>query len=437
VLYRLGLIVYNLLFPFLFLLYFPFYLVKLERRGGWRDGFGERFGLFSADKKTQLSALDRPVWIHAVSVGETVAALSFIKIWRERDPDLTFVLSTTTSTGQAIARKRAPEGVVPIYCPLDHVLSAGLALSAIRPRMLVIFEVEIWPTLIAMAARRGATPVLVNCRMSDSSAAGYAKHKAVFAPVFANFATIAVQSDTDAERIRTVIGDGDTVHVCNTMKYDQSPDVEGADVSGLLDTAFGEGGRLVFAAASTHPGEEALVSSAVASIRSERDELVMILVPRHVERIDDVETALRDAGLSWNRLTRLRDTEAACEPAPVLIVDTTGEMMNFLAAGDIVYVGKSLAGQEGGHNIIEPAILGKPIMHGPNMQNFRLVVDQFRAAEATIEVSGDADFEKDLRELAANEALRQRLGAAARQTVDANRGATVRTIELITNGERR
>jgi 3-deoxy-D-manno-octulosonic-acid transferase len=196
--HAIALALYNLVFPLLFLLYLPFYLVKLNRRGGFADGFGERFGLYKAAKRQALSALHRPVWIHAVSVGETQAALSMITAWQARDPQQHFVLSTTTSTGQAIAREKVPAGVVVIYFPLDCLLFCLRSFSLIQPAALVIVEVEIWPTMVATARLRGVPVALVNCRMSDNSAAGYAKHRWFFGDVFRGFDVIAVQTEEDA-----------------------------------------------------------------------------------------------------------------------------------------------------------------------------------------------------------------------------------------------
>ena len=171
------LILYNLIFPLLFLIYLPVFLTKLIRRGHFREGFWERFGIYSAAKKRDLGAVGQPVWLHAVSVGETVAALSFMNEWCTRDPHIRFVLSTTTSTGQMIARKNASKKIVPIYFPLDHIFCVNSALRTINPRLLIMFEVEIWPTLIAAADRMNVKSALINCRLSDNSAAGYEKYK--------------------------------------------------------------------------------------------------------------------------------------------------------------------------------------------------------------------------------------------------------------------
>lgn len=429
--FKFLLVVYNVCFPLLFLLYFPFYLHHLIRRGGFWDGFGERFGLFRTSKRRQLVQLERPIWIHAVSVGETVAALSFIQRWTETRPDLQVVLSTTTSTGQAIARERSPGNVTVIYSPIDFYPWVALSLRAIKPAMMVIFEVEIWPNIIVASKRRGIPLALVNGRLSDKSAVGYAQHPQIFRPIFQRFDLLAVQTKEDADRLEWVIGPAEQIHVCNTMKFDQVPDQQAAAAGDLLEQVFPAEDRLVFMAASTHPGEEAVMADSYRDLRQHHPQLRLVLVPRHVERSAEIAQLLEERQLSCQRLTQLRQSSASGAPADVLLVDTTGEMMAFLAAADIVYMGKTLAGNEGGHNIIEPAIFGKPIIHGEKMGNFRLVAQIFRDRQAAVEVEDEAGFHQALQRLIEDPAERQRLSTASRQTVEAQRGAIARTIGLL------
>lgn len=424
-----ALFLYNLILPLLFIVYLPFYMIHLFKRGGLDRFFWERLGLYTREKKDQLNRLSRPVWIHAVSVGEAVAATGFIARWKEQDPDLDFVLSTTTTTGQEIARKKLPEGVVLIYCPLDFWCTVRRVLKLINPRMLMIFEVEYWPCLITQSAKRGAPVVLANGRMSDKSAAGYAKHAWFFRPLFETFSLFCMQSEADVQRVRKVVGDAVPAFACDTMKFDQVPDVVGIDHSDLINHVFGVGEKLMWTAGSTHAGEEALIADVFKALKKDFPALKLILVPRHHERTTEVETELRQRDLSWTRL----DTGAQ-EPTgdvDILLVNKTGELMSFYEIADITYVGKSLAGCEGGHNIIEPAIFGKPIVHGANMQNFRLVVDVFKQAGATVEVAEDDDLLPAMRELCANPEHRRELSDKSRQVVTKSRGAMTRTLNHV------
>jgi len=423
------LFLYDLLFLIAFILYLPVFIVKLVRRGGVSHHFSERFGLYSRGQKRGLRELDRPVWIHACSVGEVVAAVSFIRRWRERDPELHFVLSCTTTTGHATAAKKLPDGVGLVYCPLDFSFPVRRALRIIRPRLLVIFEVEVWPNLISLAANTGAPVVLANGRMSDKSSQGYARHGWFFRDLFDRFAVICVQSEEDATRVRRVVDDRVPVHVCNTMKFDQAPDVTGVDKTALLDQAFGRGERLVWTAGSTHPAEEALVADAFKRLKEQFPALKLVLVPRHHERTAEVEKILVERDLPYRLLAPKEGASPTDGTVDILLVNTTGELMNFYASSDVVFVGKSLAGAEGGHNIIEPAIFGKPIVHGPAMQNFRAVARIFRNADATVQAESDAELAPAVGELLGDQDKRGELGRRAREVVETWRGAVDRTLD--------
>lgn len=421
-------LLYNLLFPVAFLAYSPFYLVRQFRRGGMDAGFLERFAWFSQEKKAALAALRQPVWIHAVSVGETVAALGFANAWRQRHPGLEFVISTTTTTGQEIARKKAPPGTVVIYCPLDWWPLVRRTAALVRPRLLVVFEVELWPNLISVAA--GRCPVaLANGRMSDRSAGRYARFAAVFRPLLAKFSLLCVQDDKDQQRFLRVAGEQAPVHACSTMKFDQVSDVAAADLHAVLDTAFGPAPRRCWVAGSTHPGEETLALQVFRKLKAEFPDLRLILVPRHVERTAEVERLLRQEGISYRLLKG--DPAAGATPAEVLLVNTTGQLMAFYGAADFAYVGKSLAGNTGGHNIIEPAIFGKPIVHGAAMQNFRMVAELFRDAKAAVEVVDADGLEQTLRQWLAHPETAADYARRSRQLVEHHRGAMGRTIDLL------
>ena len=422
---------YNLLFPVAFILYLPIFVFRLLRRGGVSSCFLERFGIYSRERREACRAVADPVWVHAVSVGEVVAALTFLRRWQERDPERRFVLSTTTTTGHAVAEKKLPDGIPLIYCPLDFWPFVASALNLIRPSMLVIFEVEVWPNLVLLARRRNIPVVLVNGRMSDRSADGYSRHRWFFGSVFESFSSICVQSDQDAERVRRVVGDRVPVAACNTMKFDQIPDAAGADKEGVLNDTFGPDPRRIWIAGSTHSGEEALVADTFTELKQEFPDLKLILVPRHCERTPEVRDVLNGRGLSYRLLCPRDGEEQSGSPVDILVVNTTGELMNFFAVADVVFVGKSLAGQEGGHNIIEPAIFGKAIVHGAAMQNFRLVVKVFKDRDAVVEVGSDAALAEAVRQLLRDPDKRRQLGERARQVVDEQRGAISKTLDTI------
>ncbi len=423
-------LLYNLLFPILFLFYLPFYLVHIFKRGGLTKEYWQRFGFFDKETRKRLAALDNKVWIHAVSVGESVAAVTLIRAWQKAHPEDNIVFTCSTSTAFDTIRKKKLEGVTALYCPIDFWWAVRTALKVIAPHTLIIFEVEIWPNLIRQAAKRGIKVCLVNGRMSDKSSQGYAKWGCFFKPIFACFRAICVQTEEDAKRVERVTGNRNRIYVCDTMKFDQVPDVGAADVTTVLDEAFGKGPRLTFVVGSTHPGEEELVADAFIALKPKFPQLKMVLVPRHCERAGEVSQLLTAKGLTWKLL---KNQESPVSNVDVLLVNTTGELMNYYGAADIAYVGKSMAGQEGGHNIIEPAIFGKAIIHGPHMENFRAVAAIFKERNASVEIPDEASFTPMLDKLLANPAELKALGDRARATVDRYRGAIDRTITAIDN----
>lgn len=443
----LALIIYNLFFPVLFAIYLPIFLTKLMKRGGFKKGFLERFGIFSASKKELLRSLQNPIWIHAVSVGETIAALSFIRQWTKREPGLQFVLSTTTSTGQKIAQKQLPENVVTIYCPIDFFICVWRVFKTINLQMLIIFEVEIWPNLIAFAARRKIRLALVNCRMSDRSARNYARHRWFFNYVFSRFSVICTQTQEDAFRIKTIIGDRPQIKVCNTMKFDQvTADCQNDNLYQLVDAVFPGSNRIIFIAASTHPGEEIIMVRALKSMIADFPSLYLILAPRHTERTSEVEKILQNEHIDYGLLTKLLKLFKNNGHSPleaqnifgelnkrVLLVDTTGELMSLFDVSNIVFIGKSLGDNRGGHNIIEPAIFGKPIIFGRNMDNFRQVAQIFKENNAAIEVGDKEEFLRVFHRLLADPVEREQLSKNSRKTVEKHRGAINKTIDLIKN----
>ena len=421
-------LLYNILLPIAFICYLPFYLVHIFKRGGLTKEYWQRFGFWCKDVKDELASKKRKVWIHAVSVGESVAAVTFIKAWQKRHPEDWIVFTCGTATAFGTMRAKKLQGVTIMYCPVDFWWAVRRALSIISPHTLVIFEVEIWPNMILQAAKRGIKVCLVNGRMSDRSSRGYARWKAIFKPILDAFSVLCVQTEEDAARIKRVMGESPKIHVCDTMKFDQVPDVGTNDVSAVLSSCFGAEKHLVFVAGSTHPGEETMICASFKDLKPEFPQLKLVLVPRHCERAAEVEQVLKEFGLTWKRL---KDGDDATDERDVLLVNTTGELMNYYGAADVAYVGKSMAGQTGGHNIIEPAIFGKAIIHGTHLENFRAVMAIFQERSASLMVEKEEDFTAALRKLLADEDERTKLGRNARATVDRYRGAVERTINAI------
>ncbi len=421
------LFLYNLLLPVGFVCFLPGLIFKYRNRPGWKETFSERFGRFTPERVQELAAFHGCTWIHAVSVGETVVALALLKAWLAVDPERKFVLSTTTTTGQELARKQAPPGVTVIFCPIDFKSWVRRTLDVVRPGLLVIFETEIWPNLIAEARRRSIPAAVVNARMSDHSARGYRRARCFFGPLLKMFSLIAAQSEADAERFRSVSPEA-RVTVTGNLKFDQPvpPELNAVDYREI----FGADAGVVLLGASTHPGEEALLIRVFDELRREFPTLRLVLVPRHAERGSEIAALLEASGLRYRRRSDGSGTPGTVD---VLLADTTGEMLRLMKGADIVFMGKSLAGHDEGHNLIEPALLDKPIVTGAVLRNFRFILRVLEEADAVCTVASDDALAAALRPLAADASRRRELGARAGAAIRRHAGATARTIKKLKN----
>ena len=416
--------IYNLFLPIGLLFFLPDLIMKYRRRGGWKSTYRERFGFYGS-RKAELLSFRGAIWVHSVSVGETVVALSMIKRYLKRFPDKKFILSTTTTTGQDVARANCPENVSVIFCPIDFPWMVRKALRLIKPSALVIFETEIWPNLLSITANKGIPVLLVNGRMSDHSAAGYRKlSKLFFSSLLQKFSLIMTQTEADAERYLSVSPKANVV-VGGNMKFDQQlPQLSDKNV--LLDYFGSDDKNIVLFGASTHPGEEELLVKCFCELKKDFPQLKLVLVPRHAERADDVAQILENNQLNYVR----RSQNTAAAGIDVLLADTTGEMMLLLQGADVVVMGKSFAGHDEGHNLIEPALLGKAIVTGLVLRNFRYILNALVADSAVLQAN-DAELSPTLRNLLESEELRKELGQRAFNAISAHRGATDRAIDAL------
>jgi len=418
--------IYNLIFPLAFIFFVPGMIIKLIRRPGYKKTFMERFAFFSLKRKKLLSAYHGAIWVHAVSVGESVIAAALIEKWQKSNPKRKFILSTTTTTGQELARKKASPGVEVIYCPIDFIFFVRKVLRLIQPSMLLIFETEIWPNMIAEAKKSGAKVALVNARMSDRSSRGYYRWRHFFRPILNTFDIIGVQTQQDKERYAAV-APAANIEVTHNMKFDQEVPANFKSID--LDAYFGDEKHQILLAASTHPGEEKLVAEVFSEIRNDFPELRLVIVPRHAERGNEIVKILNEQDLSFRR--RSEDDGSEDKNVDILLADTTGEMLSFMQAADVVIMGKSLAGQNEGHNIIEPALLGKAIVCGDILKNFRFILNIFKNNNALITIDCDEQLADVLKELFGDEERREKLGSKAQQVVNSQQGATNNTIKSL------
>lgn len=416
---------YNIFFPLAFILFIPGMVYKLIRRPGHKQTYLERFAIFAAERKQLLRSFRGAVWIHSVSVGETMIALSMIKKWKAEKPDLKIVLSTTTTTGQELARNKISDDIPVFYCPIDFILFVKKVVALIQPSMLVIFETELWPNMIREARNAGAKVALVNGRMSDKSFRGYSKFRMFFQPILDMFDDICVQSEMDEKRFAGIASHS-RIHNCGNLKFDQNIPHSFPDMP--LKDYFGEGEFLYILAASTHLGEEKLIAETYLALKKNNPKARLIIIPRHAERGNDIVNDLNSLDLNFHRKTENSLPE---KPVDCLLADTTGEMLGFINCSDIVIMGKSLAGHDEGHNLIEPSLMAKPVVTGSVLKNFRYVLNVLKEADALVTIDSDSDLKDALQALISDEKKRLSIGEKAKAVIEKQTGATERVINVL------
>ncbi len=368
----------------------------------------------------------RSIWIHAVSVGEVRAIEPLLVRIRERFPDRRLVLSTTTPTGRGLATGRGDVDLV-TYFPFDLPGAVRRCLSRVRPEMVIIAETEIWPNFLRICRAENVPVFLVNGRISDRSLGRYGLAKRWLPPILDGFRLLAMQSDADAERIRTLGAPPDRVVVLGNLKYDapSTPPSVPESLGRVLDDADNEP---LIVAASTADGEEALLLEAFRQVRTAVPRARLLLAPRRPERFDAVFRLIDERGFRCVRRSELVDRPEWS--GDVLLLDSIGELSGVFGFAAVVFMGGTLV-PRGGHNILEPARFECPIVFGPHMENFRDVARMFLEGDAAVEVSGIAALAPQITAILEDPELRRRLGTNAKRVADAHRGATDRTLRAI------
>jgi 3-deoxy-D-manno-octulosonic-acid transferase len=417
---------YRLLVPAGLVLAAPWFLFRAVRDGKYIRGLDQRLGRLPP----RLAADHREsIWIHAVSVGEVLTARALIPPLRERFPQLRLVLSTTTATGQHLARTRVTglDGV--FYFPLDLRFAVRRTMKAVRPRLLILMENEIWPALLHECRGRQVKAVLVNGRISPRSYSRYRLIRPFLRTVLPALDRCCMQSEESARRLIDLGAPRERVTITGNLKFD-AVDRHGVDeAAGNVLRCLRPGeGRPVLLAASTLRGEEDAVLRAFGRLKADEPRALLIVAPRHPERFSEVERLFADRGLHVVRRTELA---VDAEPeADAVVLDTIGELARVFEVASIVFVGGSLV-PAGGHNILEPAVHGKPILFGPSMHNFAEIAASFLRAGAACQVRSAGELEEMVQALGRDPVRRAELGGAARALVLANRGAVEKTLAVI------
>ncbi len=421
-------IIYNLLFPVIFVAMLPYFLFRMCRRGGYARGFMQRLGGYDPVLKARLRERSR-IWIHAVSVGETYVALRVMEEWRKTQPGVAFVMTVNTSTAHVLAEKSLSPADVLVYFPVDFPLVIHRVLGLIQPRMLVLTECEFWPNLIRQSKGRGIPVALINGRLSDRSFKGYFRARWLFTPVLQMVDRLFVQGPRDRDRYLALGADPAVVKEAGSAKFDVALKEPGSPetAADILRMAGMSANDLILLGGSTWAGEEDILLDYFVRAKPRYPTLKLVLVPRHAERRDEVVAAIARRGLAFVQ----RSLGKACGPGEqpdVLLVDTTGELRHLYTAAAVIFVGKSLT-QHGGQNIIEPAVCGKPVVVGPNMENFADIVRDFISAEAVIQISDGEGLERALDRLIVDPVLRQTYGCKASGLVAKNCGTITMTVK--------
>ena len=409
-------------------LFSPILLAMLYWPKKGKPGFGRRWpehlGLVPS------SSQQKPLWLHAVSVGEIIAATPLIKALKATQPDLPILLTTTTRTGADLAEKLG-DLIEHRYAPLDFPWAVALFLRRMQPRALLIMETELWPNWLSACGKRQLPVLLLNARLSARSAAKYQKFQGVFKLLSANISHIACQHQADADRFAALGVAKDKLSITGSIKFDIDYGPEVLSVGQQLRTQLGNE-RPVWIAASTHEGEDEQILAAHQQLLTTLPDALLILVPRHPQRFTQVAQLISQQSLTFIRRTELtiQSFMPLASKVQVYLGDTMGELPMMLVAADITFVGGSLI-PRGGHNLLEPAALGKPILTGPSIFNFTDIYQRLCAQQALLTVEDSAALAEGLSQLFTDETGRLQLGRNALAVVTNNKGAINKTLQDI------
>ncbi len=412
------------IYTFLLYLLTPLVVVRLLWRGlrapaYWRR-WPERFGWIP-------QAGDGCLWVHAVSVGEVQAAVPLVKALRARYPEWRIVVTTMTPTGAERVQTALHQDVTHYYLPYDLPGAVRRFARRLRPRLLIIMETELWPNLIHYCHTQRIPVVLANGRLSERSAARYRYVKKLASEMLAMFSVVAAQTQQDARRFIALGAPSEIVRVTGNIKYDMKPPASLREQAEVLRRSWGVE-RAVWIAASTHEGEEQQILDAYAAVRRELPHALLVIVPRHPERFAKVSALCEKSGYSIVR----RSEQRACDAnTGIVIGDSMGELNLFYAASDVAFVGGSLV-PTGGHNLIEPAEQGIPVITGPHTFNFAEITQQMCEAGAAVQVNTTRQLDEVVIEFLKDANLRYQIGQKARTLVEQNRGALDHLLEALT-----
>ena len=415
--------VYDIFFFVFSVIYLPYLVIK----GKAHRDFAQRFGKLPSVFKT-ISTL-HPVWIHAVSVGEVMAVKNFVEKINMKFPSRKIILSTTTRTGNEMAKKIFPEGILKFYFPLDFSFVVRRVVNLINPSLFIMMETEIWPNLILELSKRNIPIMLINGRISERSVKGYKKIKFFFKDILGKISVFCMRTQRDARNIESLGAPKERVKITGNMKFDVASDIKTAAVNTAL--GIDQHDKLIIAG-STHGGEEEIALDVYEELSQKCEHARLLIAPRHIDKAGAIKKIVEQRGFEGALLSHIKgNPNKAIPKKSILILDTFGELGKLYSLATIVFMGGSLV-RRGGHNIVEPAAFGKPIVFGPYMFNFRDMAKSFLENKAAVEVKDKKELLETLERLLKDESKRATLGRNAKGLIDKNKGATERNINELT-----
>ena len=419
---------FRFIYSVVFYLITPLIILRLVIRGlaapNYRKRWGQRFGFFTPSESSKET-----IWLHAVSVGETLAAVPLVKALQEKYPERRLLITCMTPTGSERITAAFGDSVDHSYAPYDTPDAVARFLKRVQPKMLIIMETELWPNTVAACYKRQIPVILANGRLSEKSARGYARVSKLSGPMVAQLSAVAAQHGDDGGRFTALGLPVEKLHITGNIKFDLELNAQiRLSAEALRQQWDGTNQRPVLLAASTHRGEDEIILQAFSLIKQSVNNALLVLVPRHPERFNQVGDLCLDAGYSLAR----RSNNDSTDNADILLGDTMGELMTFFGACDIAFVGGSLV-SNGGHNMIEPAAWGKPTLSGLSVFNFAEVSRLLAEAGGLSLVKDAAALAESVIVLMKNPEQAQQMGLSAQQVAEANRGALERLLAVIDN----
>jgi 3-deoxy-D-manno-octulosonic-acid transferase len=418
-------VVYSALLLATLVLGAPYWLLRMATSGRYRAGLAGRLGLIPGKLRDAVAGRE-VVWVHAVSVGEVMAATPLIRELNAARPELLIAVSTTTATGQRLAKQRLPELPV-FYLPLDFAFVVRRYLRVLRPRLLVLMESELWPNLILQCARAGVPMAVVNARVSDRSFPRYMRLRRLWRPLLAKISLFLAQSDETAERLIRIGAPAERVQVTGNLKYDLREGPESPLVAMLRAHLLAQ--ARVIVCGSTLDGEEKILLAAWPAVLAAEPNAIMVLAPRHPDRFAAVAAMVEGGGFTVVRASRFRDQPRSVAAGSIFLLDTIGDLAAIYSLGAVAFVGGSLV-QAGGHNPLEPARFGVPVLMGSSFENFREIVGLLKENDA-VEIAATVDLRETLIAMLSNLDKTRIMGQRGREVFDAQAGATGRTVQAL------